>query len=179
MLLALSFGSRRRFPFFPGMRKHVRINPLIYRKTRNISVGRTRNRAITKTAVLSSDFNDNVLRIPDRIDTPDAFDFLVGSGVPDRRRIPSEFFKLRSQKSIPPPLKASPIPFNAFNNSVLGVGARVVTSDRQTDKVSFRVPVSVLTCHRRKQRRQVLFATGRSGSGHKRPHWSSDSFIRC
>lgn len=181
MILTSLFTRRRPF-FLPysGRKNHTRVNHQIYRKTRNMSVGRTRNRAITKAAALSSDFiPDDVLRIPDRIDTSDMVDFLVGSGLPDRRRIPNEFSKLRAQASVQPPIKASPIPRNAFNTDVLGVGAHVVTSDRQSDKLDYRVPASVLTCVRRSQRRQVLFATGRTGSGHKKPRWTSQSYMRC
>lgn len=178
MLLSIPFITRRRFSFFPSiLKKRARSN--VYRKTRNVSVGLTRNRSITRAAALSSDFiPDDVLRIPDRIDTSDAVDFLVGSGFPDRRRIPSEFYKLRAQTSVQPPLKALPIQRNALNTDVLGVGAHVVIN-RQSDRLDYRVPASVLICHRRKQRREVLFSTGRVGSGHKKPRWTLQSYIRC
>jgi len=40
-------------------------------------------------------------------------------------------------------------------------------------------PLHVPECHRRKQRREVIFARGKGGGGHKRPRWSSLSHVRC
>lgn len=37
----------------------------------------------------------------------------------------------------------------------------------------------VMVCVRRKQRREVLFATGRAGGGHKRPKFSEESKYIC
>lgn len=45
--------------------------------------------------------------------------------------------------------------------------------------LQFNSPRQVLTCVRRRQRREVLFALRRAGGGHKKPRWREDSYIRC
>lgn len=45
--------------------------------------------------------------------------------------------------------------------------------------LQFSSPRQVLTCVRRKQRREVLLAFGKGGSKHKRPEWREESYIRC
>lgn len=47
-------------------------------------------------------------------------------------------------------------------------------------RLAFSVPHEVLTCIRRKQRKQVLFAKRKAGkSGQKKPKWNDESYIRC
>ena len=44
---------------------------------------------------------------------------------------------------------------------------------------SFTVPANVVTCVRRKMRREVLFAMGKSGGGKRRPSRTWRSNVKC
>lgn len=44
---------------------------------------------------------------------------------------------------------------------------------------TFANPQRVLVCVRRGQRREVLFAKGRVGGGHRKPRWNAYSYWRC
>nr|DAW32785.1 MAG TPA: hypothetical protein [Microviridae sp.] len=58
-------------------------------------------------------------------------------------------------------------------------GQLLEPSGRFFDRLGFSVPQQVLVCVRRKQRRQVLFAKGKSGSGNRKPRWNANSYIWC
>lgn len=45
--------------------------------------------------------------------------------------------------------------------------------------VGFDVPRETLVCVRRKQRREVIFAMGAQGGGHRRPRRNESSDLRC
>lgn len=156
------------------------------RGVRTVKEGRTRNWSITKRHLLSSDSEtlntprllDLSDRVRPRLDPSDTVDILVGSGIPDARRIPEEFKRVRVVSTLPS-IKVAPVPSNTHNRDVLGVGAHVVETSARSLAPAFRIPASVLICSRRKQRRSVLFAFGRTGRGHKRPRWKQSSYIRC
>lgn len=50
---------------------------------------------------------------------------------------------------------------------------------KSAEHLSFILPRSVMVCVRRKQRREVLLALRRGGSGNRRPKWTEESYIRC
>lgn len=43
----------------------------------------------------------------------------------------------------------------------------------------FQEPRRVPVCVRRKERREVLFAKGKSGRGYRKPRWNERSYMRC
>lgn len=63
---------------------------------------------------------------------------------------------------------------------VVGVPrSEVVPAGRHAEYLRFALPSQVMICLRRRQRRQVLFALGKGGSGHRPPEWKEESHIRC
>lgn len=55
----------------------------------------------------------------------------------------------------------------------------VAPAKKFSPAISFAVPAKVALCVRRKQRREVLFATGKGGGRHKRPRKNLFSNVRC
>lgn len=80
----------------------------------------------------------------------------------DVARVPAVVQKKQRQIFLPPP---SPMV--------------VPSKDKDGAYLQFNFPRQVLVCVRRHQRREVLFALGRAGGGHKPPKWNDDSYIRC
>lgn len=63
---------------------------------------------------------------------------------------------------------------------VVGVPrSEVVPAGRHAEYLRFALPSQVMICVRRRQRRQVLFALGKGGSGYRPPEWKEESHIRC
>lgn len=88
----------------------------------------------------------------------------LSQGILDRRRFYIGSVPPVARIGTRPNTELQPVP---FNNPGLS-------------RLAFSIPRNVLICIRRKQRKQVLFATGKAGkSGQKKPKWTEDSFIRC
>lgn len=58
------------------------------------------------------------------------------------------------------------------------VNKNVVRPTANMMRLEYVTP-AVLTCVRRKQRKEVLFATGGVKKVKRKPHWKSDSYINC
>jgi len=74
-------------------------------------------------------------------------------------------------------------PPGAFQRSARRVVERAATLPHQgplhLSRQVVAEPGKVAVCVRREERRQVLFAKGRSGGGNRKPRWSEKSYDRC
>ncbi len=109
----------------------------------------------------------------------------VSQGVADRRsfsfnvRIPdgisSGISELDSSVTVPAVVKKK-------SKQVIvspSVAPLLSPAGRNLAYLQFTIPPQVMICVRRKQRREVLLALGKGGTGFKKPKWNEDSFIRC
>lgn len=103
----------------------------------------------------------------------------VFSGIADARTyFPDISFNPQSSLSRPL-LSVARKPIKRQSKVIASPSNQVVPSGRRAEHLRFAVPAQVIICVRRRQRRQVLFAFGKGGSGHRKPQWKADSYIRC
>lgn len=107
------------------------------------------------------------------------FNDTVFSGIADARTyFPDISFNRQSSVSRPL-LQVARKPVKRQSRVIASPVNQVVPDGRRSEYLRFAVPSQVLICVRRKQRRQVLFALGKGGSGHRNPKWKAESRIRC
>lgn len=99
----------------------------------------------------------------------------IAQGLPDRRFVPmSDGFRRNVSKEL------SRLPVKVSPDLVMAPPSPAVhPTGKSAEHLSFILPRSVMVCVRRKQRREVLLALRRGGSGNRRPKWTEESYIRC
>lgn len=110
-------------------------------------------------------------------DRYDSVSNLLSEGFSDSRRF--TFNPLSGVADISQPVARTPARIRGTQYLIAPPSPVLSPAGVHNQYLQFNSPRQVLTCVRRHQRREVLFALGRSGAGHKRPQWREDSYIRC
>lgn len=107
----------------------------------------------------------------------DSIPDIVAEGFPDIRRFAFQPFSFERDTS--QSIARTPARIRGTKYLVAPPSPVVSPAGVHNQYLQFNSPRQVLTCVRRHQRREVLFALNRAGGGHRKPKWREDSYIRC
>ena len=154
-------SAKKGLQYDPYKRSRWRYAPLFHDSTRLVD-------SFTRlTGLTPAEIEERYVAIPDT----------VAEGFPDFRQFAFQSFSFERDTS--QSIVRVPAAIRSTKYLVAPPSPVVSPAGVHNQYLQFNSPRQVLTCVRRHQRREVLFALNRAGGGHRKPKWREDSYIRC